>query len=186
MEPPVRKTLLAVPAVAAIALAALSAPPAEAQTVTFTLTGSSLAISEPSSTAALTSGALSGLTGSAVTGALGSTVVTDQRGGVAGWSSKIAGDANGFSNGTTTIPASSAVAWVPVGSLTSSGVAVVTAGTHVTQATGLALTTSAQNLVTATAVVGNNSATFTPSLAVSIPSNATAGDYSGVVTQTVG
>jgi hypothetical protein len=182
----VRQTLLAVPAVAALTMAVLSAQPAEAQSVTFTLTGSSLSISEPSSTAALTSGALSGLAGNSVTGALGTTVVTDQRGALLGWSSKIAGDASGFSNGTTTIPATAAVAWVPVGSLASSGVSVVTAGTHVTQATGLALTTTAQNLVTASAVVGNNTATFTPSIAVTIPANATAGDYSGVVTQTVG
>lgn len=187
-----RKSLLAVPAVASLALAALSAQPADAQSVTFTLTGSVLAIAEPSAPAALTGGALAGLTGNQISGPLGTTVVTDQRGGVLGWSSKIAGDANGFNNAvgttpaTTTIPASAASAWVPTTALTTTGVSVVTAGTHVTQATGLPLSTTAQNLVTATGVVGNNTATFTPSIAITIPSNATAGDYSGIVTQTVG
>src|SRR4051794_9890642 len=170
MELPMRKSLLAVPAVAAVALAALTAQPAQATNVTFSLTGSSLAISEPTSDAVLTSGALSGLAGSSVTGTLGSTVVTDARGSLTGWNAKISGDAGGFHNGSTTIPASAAVAWVPVGSLATTGVSVVTANLHVTQLTGLTLSTTPQNLVTATGVVGNNTATFTPSLAVTIPS----------------
>ena len=67
------------PALAAMALAlagvtTLSAP-ADAQSVTFTLSGGSLSISEPGA-ATVTAGALSGLAGSAFTGSLGSTTVT--------------------------------------------------------------------------------------------------------------
>lgn len=180
-----RKSLLVLPAVAALSLGVLSSAPADAQSVTFSLTGGSIAIAEPSSAAALTGGALAGLTGSTVSGALGSTTVTDQRGGTTTWQSRIAGPAGGFTNGTTTIPASAAVVWVP-GVISTTGVVVATQGTHLLQASGLALTTSAQDLVTTSGVIGNNSATFTPSIAITIPSNATAGDYSGTVTQTVG
>lgn len=170
-------------ATAAIVGVLVLAPGANAQSVTFTLTGGSLSVAEPGSAAALTGGALAGLTGTAITGALGSTVVTDQRGGLVGWNAKITGT-TAFTDGATTIPVTAAKAWVP-GVVSSTGVVTATAGTFISQATGLALTGAAQNLVTATAVVGNNTATFTPSIAVSIPSNATAGDYTGAVTQTV-
>lgn len=160
----------------------LAAAPAQAQGVTFSLTGGGISVAEPSS-AALTGGALSGLTGNTLTGALGSTVVTDQRGGTLGWSSKITGT-TAFTNGTTTIPVTAAKVWVP-GAVATTGVVTATAGTYLTEGTGLALTTLAQPMVTATAVVGNNTATFNPSISVAIPSNATAGDYSGAVTQTV-
>lgn len=180
------RTRLAV-AATAVTVAGLSslllAPSATAQSVTFTLTGASISVSEPGSAAALTGGALAGLTGTSLTGALGSTVVTDQRGGITGWTSKITGT-TAFSNGTTSIPVTSAKAWVP-GVISTTGVVAASAGTYLTELTGLALTGSAQTLVTATAVVGNNSATFTPSISVAIPSNATVGDYTGAVTQTV-
>lgn len=181
-----RKTLVLTAALAAsvVVVAGLASTPAQAQSVTFTLTGSSLAIAEPASAAALTGGALTGLAGSSITGALGSTVVTDARGGIAGWTSSITGT-TAFTNGTTTIPVTSAVAWVPTGGIATTGVVTATQGTHLLQATGLALTSSAQALVTATLVVGNNTATFTPQLAVAIPANATAGAYTGAVTQTV-
>jgi hypothetical protein len=168
-------------ALALIGVATLSAP-ADAQSVTFTLGGGSLSITEPG-TASLTAGALSGLTGSAFTGSLGSTTVTDQRGGVTGWTSTIA-QTTAFTNGGTTIPVGNTKVWV-TGAIVPTGVAVVTPGTYVSQATGLALSGSSQSFVTATAVVGNNSATFNPSLAVTVPSDATAGAYSGVITQTV-
>jgi hypothetical protein len=174
------------PAVAALALAfagvaGLSAP-ADAQSVTFTLSGGSLSIAEPGA-ATLTAGALSSLTGSAFTGSLGSTTVTDQRGGVTGWSTTIA-QTTAFTDGSTTIPAASTKVWV-ASPIVPTGVAVVTSGTYLTQVTGLALSGTGQTLVTATSVLGNNSATFSPSIAVTVPSSATAGTYSGVITQTV-
>jgi hypothetical protein len=181
----VRKALAltAVTAASALVVVGLATAPAQAQTVTFALTGSSLSIAEPSTAAALTGGALVSLTGSSVTGALGSTV-TDARGGTTGWTSSITGT-TAFSNGTTSIPVTSAVAWIPVGGIATTGVVTATQGLYLLQTSGLALTSSAQPLVTATLVLGNNTATFTPQLAVAIPANATAGAYSGAVTQTV-
>lgn len=178
-----RKVLVAGTVLAAVAGLALTGSPAEATSVTFSLSGGSLSVAQPSGTAALTGGALAGLAGTALTGSLGSTTVTDQRGGITGWTSTIA-QTTAFTNGETTIPAASTKAWV-ASAIVPTGVAVVTSGTYLTQATGLALTSTAQSFVTATAVVGNNSATFNPSIAVTIPGNATAGDYAGVITQTV-
>jgi hypothetical protein len=185
-EIPLRKALALTAATAASALVVvgLASAPAQAQSVTFSLTGSTLAIAEPATAAALTGGALAGLAGSSITGALGATTVTDARGGTTGWTSSITGT-TAFGNGTTTIPVTSAVAWVTTGGIATTGVVTATQGTHLLQGTGLALTAAAQALVTATVVLGNNTAIFTPQLAVSIPSNATAGAYSGAVTQTV-
>ncbi len=178
-----RKALLAGTVLMAAAGLALAGSPAEATSVTFTLTGGSLSVAQPSSAAALTGGALAGLTGTALTGSLGSTTVTDSRGGTTGWTSTIA-QTTALTNGITTIPVGNTKAWV-TGAIVPTGVAVVTSGTYISQATGLTLSGSAQSLVTATAVVGNNSATFSPSIAVTIPADATAGDYTGVITQTV-
>ena len=178
-----RKALLLGTMTVAAAGLALTGAPAQATSVTFSLTGGTLSVAQPSSTAALTGGALSGLAGTALTGSLGTTTVTDGRGGVTGWTSTIA-QTTAFTDGTTVIPAANTKAWV-ASAIVPGGVAVVTPGTYLTQASGLALTSSAQSFVTATAVVGNNSAAFNPSIAVTIPSNATAGDYTGVITQTV-
>jgi hypothetical protein len=178
-----RKALVLGATLVAAAALSLGSSPAQATSVTFSLTGGSLAVAQPSSTAALTGGALSSLTGTALTGSLGSTTVTDNRGGVTGWTSTIA-QSTAFTNGTTTIPVGNTKAWV-ASAIVPTGVAVVTSGTYLTQLTGLSLTASAQSFVTATAVLGNNSATFNPSIAVTIPSDATAGDYTGAITQTV-
>lgn len=178
-----RKALAAGALLATATALVLTGAPAEATSVTFTLSGGSLSVTQPGGPAALTGGALAGLAGTALTGSLGSTTVTDQRGGVTGWTSTIA-QTTAFSNGTTTIPVGNTKAWV-ASPITPTGVAVVTAGTYLTQLTGLALTSNAQSFVTASAVVGNNSATFNPSIAVTIPSDATVGDYTGVITQTV-
>jgi hypothetical protein len=177
-----RKPLL----VGTLAAAALTVPllagGAEAQSVTFTLGGGSLAITEPGN-ATITAGLLSGLAGTSFSGSLGNTTVTDTRGGITGWASTVA-QTTAFTDGTTTIPAANVKAWVPA-LIVPTGVATVTSGLYVTELSGLALTGAAQTLVTAIAVVGNNSATFNPSIAVTVPSNATAGTYTGVITQTV-
>lgn len=182
-----RKALL----VGTVALAAaglgLTSSPAQATSVTFSLTGGSLAVTQPSATATLTGGGIGAIAGTALTGALGTTTVNDTRGGITGWTSTIAQTtalSNGTGAGTTTIPVGNTKAWV-AGAIVPTGVAVVTSGTYVDQTTGLALTGTAQNFVTATAVVGVNSASFDPQIAVTVPSNATAGTYSGVITQTV-
>lgn len=169
-------------ALAALALPVVAAGGAQAQSVTFTLSGGSLSIAEPAD-ATLTAGALSGLVGTSFTGSLGTTTVTDTRGGTAGWSTTIA-QTTPFSDGTTTIPAANVKAWVAA-PIVPTGVATVTAGTYLSQLTGLALTGSPQTFVSAVAVIGNNTASFAPSIAVTVPADATAGTYTGVITQTV-
>lgn len=174
-------------AIAAAALAAgllaASPAPARGQAVGFALTGGSLSITEPGA-ATVTAGPLLGLAGGSFSGSLGSTTVVDQRGGVLGWTSTIA-QTTAFSNGTTTLPVGSTKAWVSGAIVPTSGVATVSAGTYVSQATGLVLSGTGQPFVSATAVVGSNTTSFNPSIAVSLPSSATAGTYSGVITQTV-
>ena len=178
-----RKALVTAAVLAAAGAASFAGgSPAEAQSVTFSLSAGSLSITEPGA-AALTAGSIGSLAGSSFTGSLGNTTVTDTRGGVAGWATTMA-QTTAFTNGTTTIPAGNTVAWVG-SAIVPTGVATVTSGTYLTQLTGLALSGTGQTFVSATAVVGNNSATFNPSIAVSVPSNATAGNYSGVITQTV-
>jgi len=169
-------------AAAAVTVPLLGSGGAQAQSVTFTLTSGSLAIAEPGA-ATLTAGALSGLTGTSFTGSLGNTTVTDTRGGITGWATTIA-QTTAFSDGTTTIPAGNVKAWVAA-PIVPTGVATVTSGLYLTQLTGLTLTGIGQTFVSATAVLGNNSATFNPSIAVTVPNDATAGTYTGVITQTV-
>lgn len=163
---------------------ALTGAPAQAQGVGFSLGGGTLSITGPTSVT-MTGGALASLAGSSFSGFLGSTTVSDQRGGLVGWTTTIA-QTTAFSNGTTTLPVGSTKAWVAAPIVPTSGIATVSAGTHLTQATGLVLSGTAQAFVSATAVATTtNTTSFNPSLAVTIPSNATAGSYSGVITQSV-
>lgn len=170
-------------ALVAVVLWSLTGAPAQAQTVGFSLGGGTLSITEPV-TVTLTAGTVASLAGSSFTGSLGSTTVSDQRGGVVGWTTTIA-QTTAFGNGTTTLPASSTKAWVAAPIVPSSGTATVSAGTYLTQLTGLVLSGTGQAFVSATGVLGSNTTSFNPSIAITLPSNATAGTYSGVITQTV-
>jgi hypothetical protein len=181
-----RLTLAAGTAALAVVGSVFAAAPASAQSVTFTLSAGSLSVAEPSTAADLVASGGNGIVnvaGGAVQGNLGATIVTDQRGSVAGWTSNITGS-SAFTNGTTSIPVSQATVWVDPTTISHTGT-VTAATTHIAQATGVALTNAAQALVTGTLAVGNNTATFTPTISVAVPTNATAGSYAGAVTQTV-
>lgn len=176
-----RKALVVTAVLAAVGAAALAGPPAQATTVSFSLTGSTLSISEPTATATLSAGTLS--VGSTVSGSLGTTVVNDQRGGIlaASWKVQVTGSA--FSNGTTTIPVDAAVMYIDT-PITVSGLAVATT-LYSTALTGLPLSLSPQDFVTTLPVLGTTSATYDPKVQVTIPAGATAGTYTGTITQTV-
>lgn len=164
--------------------AGLSATPASATSVTFTITGGSLAIAQPASVT-LTGGG-SALLGASVSGALGETTVTDQRNGVAGWTTKVHGTT--FTNGTTDIAIASVKAFVPVApAMVVTGTVLPSQGTALDALTGVAVAAEAPGtpLVTATAVLGNNTVVYTPHISIPIPTTATAGTYSGTITQTV-
>ncbi|ADP81742.1 hypothetical protein [Frankia inefficax] len=176
-----------VPAVlTAAGLALLTAVPADAATttVTFTLTGGALTISAPA-TANLGTAAVGTAT---LSGSLGAVTVTDARGALLGtWTASVF--STNFTTGGGTPSETIAATAVNYASLTATsttGTAVFTPG----QATvGLAapLGTTAPGLTafSATAIVGNNTATWNPTLVVNIPSAAVAGTYTGTVTHSV-
>jgi hypothetical protein len=104
---------------------------------------------------------------------LGAVLVTDARGGILGWVATVS--ATEFT-GPQTIPAS-ALTYTP-GTAIVVGVATVTPST----VTGL---TAAGAVQTCTAVIGINTAAWTPTVAVTIPADALAGTYSATITHSV-
>jgi hypothetical protein len=142
--------------------------------VTFAVTSGLLTMTAPT-TANLGSGA----PGSTITGAVGTTAVTDNRALLAAaWTATASSTAFTTGGATTaeTIPAADA-GYSP-GAITTTG--------NIT-ATGFTITLSAtpQTVVTGTAGVGDNSASWDPTLAVAVPAAAVVGTYSGTLTQSV-
>lgn len=150
-------------------------------TATFTLSAGALSVSAPAS-AALGSGA----TGSASLGAqLGAVSVTDARGALLGsWTASAS--STDFTTGTATadetIGKANAAYW--------SGAATASSGTAVFLP-GQAAALNAQDMSTArtafsaSGTVGNNSASWNPTVTVTIPSAAVAGTYSATITHSV-
>ncbi|MBV8690456.1 MAG: hypothetical protein JOZ37_03640 [Actinobacteria bacterium] len=149
---------------------------------TFTLTGGTLSITVPSSTANLGSVA----TGTATTGStLGSTSVSDQRGAlVASWTVSVT--STDFTTG-----AASANETVPKANVAySSGLSTSSTGTGVFTP-GVIPSLSASNVLpgAAWAGVSNNSAAWNPTVTVTLNNTngtaAVAGTYSGTIHQSV-
>ncbi|EFC85206.1 hypothetical protein [Parafrankia sp. EUN1f] len=175
--------LVSAGAVAILATGLALTPPATAATsgtttVTFTLTGGTLDITVPGpSPVNLGSFAVTAPT---VSGPLGNVTVTDSRGlASATWIASVTSSAfagSGTAAGVT-IPAS-AIAYTP-GTITASNVS--TTGSNVA-----ALSGTAQTAVTATAGTGLNTATWDPTLTITIPSaSKVAGTYTATVTHSV-
>lgn len=161
------------------------APSASAGTTgTFTLTGGSLSITEPTGTANNLGTPTTTPLGTTTSGSLGTTTIADARGSLAGWTVSMAGTTfTTTTTGATAIPAGNAVAYLTTPATLVSGVAVVT-NTHLLPASGLSLG-SASAFLAATAT-GSNNVTYNPSIQVTIPTTALAGAYTGTITQTVG
>ena len=144
--------------------------------VTFAVTSTgTLSLTAPGS-ADLGTGAV----GSTITGSLGPVSVTDDRAlDVASWTVTAASSdwTTGAASLTETIPASD-VAYT-VGPITTTGT-ISTLGTDI-----LALSGTATPVVAGTAGVGDNGATWTPTISVAVPAGAVAGGYSGTITQSV-
>lgn len=159
-----------------IALAGIAGPAFAANTgattATFIIsTGGTLDIAVP------TSGDLGTVTAAALTvsGSLGSVTVTDNRGMVAAvWTNSVV--STSFTNGTTTVPATSVVY--------SSGTGTVTVGGGAfTQGTATIATSAAAG---AYAGVGNNVVTWNPTITITLPvAGKTIGTYSGTITHSV-
>ncbi len=169
-------------ALATVGTASASTP------VTFTVQGGLLSISEPTTTASL--GTLNASSSSStISGSIGVTTVTDNRAVALGWTTTIQGPSGGFTNpatGATAIPAANAIVWVPSSTFTGTpALTTLRTDTNTTAAASVTLSATAPvNLVKVTAV-GTNSATFNPSIQITVPGNSTAGVYTGTVTQTV-
>lgn len=176
-----RKRLALVLAVASTgSLVMLAAPADAAQGVTFTLTAGSLAVSDPANTSLGTVA-----TGTAtVSSALGAVTVTDARGALNGtWTATVA--STDFTTGTATAAETISKAQVDYwsGAAATTGTAVFLPGQLLVankQALG-----SSRTAYSASAVIGNTSATWSPTVVVNIPSAAVAGTYSGTITHSV-
>ena len=167
-------------------------PPATTP-VTFTVTSTGvLAITAPDGTpTAVDLGTIvSGTAGTLGTaGNFGAITVTDNRAlDPANWTATCSTTA--FANTTTgltadTLPATAAtyIAGI-IAADTASGLPLSTGITDDT-GTGLPLTTSPQDIVTETGFDGDNAATWTPTIDITIPTNAVAGVYTGTVTHSV-
>ena len=143
--------------------------------MTFAVTSGALTMTAPD-TADLGTGA----PGTAIVGQLGAVTVTDNRAALAAtWNVTASSTAFTTGGGATaeTIPAADV------------GYAVGTIGTTGTiSATGHDLATLSAEpalVVAGTAGVGNNSATWNPTLDVAVPSAAVGGTYTGTLTQSV-
>ena len=152
---------------------ALAVPASAATTpVTVLVTGGALGISAPIASVPLGTAAASS-SAQTVTGSLGPVVVSDLRAGIAGW---VATAGSTSFVGPDTI-LGSAAAYTP-------GAAVVV-GTATVTPLSLASMITPGTVQTATAVFGVNTATWDPSIAVTLPAGAQAGTYGATITHSV-
>lgn len=163
---------IAVVAVLSGAAVAAFAPSASAgdTTITMTVTSGALSISVPVS-ANLGSGA----PGTTVSAAVGAMSVVDNRALLsASWTVTVA--CTDFANGASVIPVSNA-SYSP-GTITTTGTITVTP-------TPVTLSNSAQPTLTGSAGVGDNTASWNPTVSINIPASAIGGLYTGTVTHSV-
>ncbi len=163
-------------AVGAIALGAIGASPASAADTPATLeiTGGSLSITVPVDAVSLGSRPNT-VEGGAINGKLGQVQVSDARSAAVGWVASVISTA--FTPPGTTAIAASAVGYT-VGPITKVGTAVYTANDPPNL-------TGVSPVVTATAVTGDNSATWNPTINVAVPGGMAAGVYSATITHSV-
>ena len=139
-------------------------------TTTFSINGGALSVTVQ--TDATLNNAGTGAT--SISGQLGNVSVTDNRGGTANWS--VNATSTAFSEGLG--PDSTAVSY-NAGAISETGVSVILDGTDVT------LTGTAAKVAGPTAVTGNNTASWNPTLTVTLPGSALAGDYTGTVNTSI-
>lgn len=163
---------------ASAALVASAALPASADTssttaTTVTVTGGGLAITAPAS-AALSNAA----PGATATANLTGVRVSDTRAGTVGWTASVlSSDFTGTITGAAAIPATAA-SYTPNSLTVVTGIAVVIPAIQTNLST-------AKPVQTASAVVGNNTATWDAALSVVVPGGALADTYSGTLTHSV-
>src|ERR1700722_5327621 len=159
---------LAVPAFAATG-------PAVGTPVTVEVPGVSLIMVPPPGPVGLGSRTTSG-SDQTVSKQLGNVAVTDNRAGTAGWTATVS--APEFTGPQTISTSTFGLVVYTAGTAAVTGAATVGGSTESTLSTG----GPAQ---TATIVGGNNTATWNPTIAVTIPANALAGSYGTSITHSV-
>jgi hypothetical protein len=169
--------------IAAATLTGLTVAPALAApgdtSTTFTLAGNGISVTTPASANLSSSGNTLIGGASTLSGSLGSISVADNRGGLLGsWTASVTSTAftTGASGASETISAAD-VAYNPgVPSTTGVGLAVGT------PRSGLA---SSVSVVTATNVTGAQSASWDPTVTVTVAASKVAGTYSGTITHSI-
>ena len=162
--------------VLAAGLVGVSAPRASAvsSTITFTVNSGALSMSVPAA-ASLGSGG----PGTTINGVLGPVTVTDARALLsASWTVTVSSTdfTTGGATPSETIP-STDVGYDPG--------AITTTGTITATGTPLTLSATATPTVTGTAGVGDNTASWDPSVSVAVPASSVGGVYTGTVTHSV-
>jgi hypothetical protein len=175
-----KKRIVLVGAVFALLAFALPARAADT-TTTFTLAAGALSISAPAS-----SDLGSGSTGAGTLSAqLGTVTVTDSRGALLGtWTASVSSTdfTTGGATANETVAKGQVTYW--------SGAATASSGTAVFLP-GQAAAVNAQALsvgrtaFSASAIIGNNSASWNPTVTVNVPAAAVAGTYTGTITHSV-
>jgi hypothetical protein len=156
--------------------AALSAPgPGDPNTtVTFTVTSGALAMTAPA-----TADLGSGTPGSTISSALGTVTVTDNRALLsAAWTATA-------SSTDFTTAAASADETIPASDVSYTPGSITTTGTITATGTDITLAGTPKTVVTGTAGVGDNTASWDPVLDVSVPAATVGGVYTGTLTQSV-
>lgn len=178
-----KKTTILGAGLAGLALLAGAMPAGAVDTtVTFTLPAGGVAVSSASATATLSTVSQAAGALTTISGTLPELTVTDTRNQLLASWTVTASMASDFSNGASgTIAKANATVNSPtVGTLTqgAGGGGVVTPASASMAGSGGAIATAAS-------VVGNSTATLTPSMTVTVPRGTTAATYTGVVTITV-
>jgi hypothetical protein len=151
-------------------------------TTTFTLTGGAISITVPSTTVNL--GSVSVAAGT-ITGQLGTVSVSDGRGLLSGgWTSSVTASkfTTGAGTAAETVAATNVDYWSGAATATS-GLGTLL-GSQLTSILAVVVNT-AQTAFTGGSLIGNNSASWNPTLIVTIPGSSVVGTYTGTVTHTV-
>jgi hypothetical protein len=145
-----------------------------ATAVTFTVTSGALTLTAP-----ISANLGSGAPGTVISNVLGTVTVTDNRALLAAaWT--VSASSTSFTTGGGT-----ANEIIPATDATYSPGSVTTTGTITATPTNITLSSTAQTVVTGTAGVGDNTASWNPTIAVSVPVAAVTGGYAGTLTESV-
>ena len=151
-------------------------------TATFTLTGGAMSITVPGTTVNL--GSVS-VAASSLTSLLGTVSVSDNRGLLSGgWTSSVTSShfTTGAGTAAETVAAGNVSYWSGAATATSGLGSLL--GSQLTSVLAVVVN-AVQTAFTGGSLLGNNSASWNPTLIVTIPASAVVGTYTGTVTHTV-